>query len=58
MRAARIQHGRFVSHRSEVERLESGLGDVPLASLPFLFAADFHLDEVETLSDALEEQLG
>ena len=58
VRAARTQHARFVAHRSEVERLETGLGDLPFASLPFLFSPDFHLDEVEVLSQSLEEQLG
>ena len=58
VRAARTQHRRFVAHRTEVERLEGGLGDVPFASLPFLFSPDFHMDEVETLSQSLEEQLG
>ena len=57
VRAARTQHRRFLAQRSEMDRLADGLGSLPLASLPFLFAPDFHLDEIETLSHALEEQL-
>jgi anion-transporting ArsA/GET3 family ATPase len=58
VRAARTQHRRFIAQREEVERLKSGVGSVPLASLPFLFAPELHLDEVEVLSEALEEQVG
>ena len=57
VRAARTQHRRFLAQRTEVDRLENGVGDVPLAWLPFLFSPDLALDEVEALSHALEEQL-
>jgi anion-transporting ArsA/GET3 family ATPase len=57
VRAARTQHRRFTAQTEEVERLRGGLGDVPLATLSFLFAPELHLDEVESLSHALEEQL-
>jgi anion-transporting ArsA/GET3 family ATPase len=57
VRAARIEHRRFLSHREEVERLRGGVGNVPLASLPFLFVPELHLEEVEDLSESLEEQL-
>jgi hypothetical protein len=57
VRAARTEHGRFASQRSEVERLEGGVGDVPLASLPFLFVPELGLEEVSALSESLEEQL-
>ena len=57
VRAARTQRRRFVSQRAELERLEAGVGDAPLASLPFLFVPELHLEDVELLSHALEEQL-
>jgi anion-transporting ArsA/GET3 family ATPase len=57
VRAARTQHGRFLSQRSEVERLKSGLGDVPSASLPFLFVPELGMEEVEELSVDLEAEL-
>ena len=58
VRAAQIEHARFLSQRWEVERLEGGVGDVPLGSLPFLFTPDLGMDEVQGLSETLEEQLG
>jgi anion-transporting ArsA/GET3 family ATPase len=58
VRAARVQHARFLSQHSETERLEGGVGGVPLASLPFLFVPELGLDEVEELSLDLEDQLG
>jgi len=57
VRAARVEHRRFLAQRSEVERLEDGVGSVPLASLPFLFVPEVRLEEVEGLSHLLEEQI-
>jgi anion-transporting ArsA/GET3 family ATPase len=58
VRAARIEHRRFLSQRSEIARLEGGMKKVPSASLPFLFVPELRLEEVEVLSQSLEEQLG
>jgi anion-transporting ArsA/GET3 family ATPase len=57
VRAARTEHRRFIAQRSEVERLQDGVGDLPVASLPFLFVPELGLDEVEELSVELEAQL-
>jgi len=57
VRAAVTEHRRFQAQREELERLTDGVGSVPVASLPFLFAPELHLDEVESLSRVLEEQL-
>ena len=57
-RAARTQHRRFLTQRSELDTLKGGVADVPLASLPFLFVPELRMDEVKGLSLALEEQLG
>ncbi len=57
VRAAVTEHRRYRSQREELERLKGGVRDVPLASLPFLFAPELGLSEVEELSGILEEQL-
>jgi anion-transporting ArsA/GET3 family ATPase len=57
VRAAVVEHHRFQAQRDELERLRSGAGSVPVSTLPFLFAPELHLDEVEELSHELEEQL-
>jgi anion-transporting ArsA/GET3 family ATPase len=57
VRAAVTEHRRFVQQREELARLEAGVDGAPLVELPFLFAPELHLDEVEELSHALEEQL-
>jgi anion-transporting ArsA/GET3 family ATPase len=57
VRAAVVEHHRFHAQREQLERLEDGIGDVPLAYLDFLFAPELHLEEVELLSHSLEEQL-
>ncbi len=57
VRAAVTEHHRYLTQQAELERLKGGVGNVPLASLPFLFAPDLGLAEVEELSHELEEQL-
>jgi anion-transporting ArsA/GET3 family ATPase len=57
IRAAVTEHRRFLGQREQVERLEDGAGELPFAYLDFLFAPELHLDEVDLLSHALEEQL-
>jgi anion-transporting ArsA/GET3 family ATPase len=57
VRAAVTEYRRYRSQVEELERLKDGVGDVPLASLPFLFAPELGLAEVEQLSHELEEQL-
>ena len=57
VRAAMTEHRRYVGQQEELQRLEGGVGDVPLASLPFLFAPELGLEEVSELSEVLEEQL-
>ncbi len=57
VRAAVTEYRRYRSQVEELERLRGGVGDLPLASLPFLFAPDLGLPEVESLSAELEEQL-
>jgi anion-transporting ArsA/GET3 family ATPase len=57
VRAAVTEHRRFRSQSAELERLSQGVEGVPVATLPFLFAPELHLDEVEALSHELEEQL-
>jgi anion-transporting ArsA/GET3 family ATPase len=39
---------------AQLARLRAGIGDAPLAELPFLFVEEFGLAEVEQLSHALE----
>jgi anion-transporting ArsA/GET3 family ATPase len=58
VRAAVTEYRRYRSQVEELERLKAGIGDVPVASLPFLFAPELGLAEVEQLSHELEEQLG
>ena len=57
VRAAVTEYRRYRAQSEELERLKGGVGDVPLASLPFLFAPELRLEEVEQLSHELEEQL-
>ena len=57
VRAALTEHRRYLGQREELERLKGGVGDVLLALLPFLFAPELDLAEVERLSHQLEEQL-
>ena len=57
VRAALAEQHRFRDQQEELGRLRSEIGEVPLALLPFLFAPELRLDEVEQLSHALEEQL-
>jgi anion-transporting ArsA/GET3 family ATPase len=57
VRAAVTEHRRYRSQVEELERLKGGVGDVALASLPFLFAPELGLGEVEQLSRELEGQL-
>jgi anion-transporting ArsA/GET3 family ATPase len=57
VRAAVTEYCRHRSQVEELERLSEGVADVPLASLPFLFAPELGLDEVTQLSHELEEQL-
>jgi len=53
VKAALTQHRRRLQHAEQLERLDG----LPLATLPFLFSPEFHLDEIELLSHELEEQL-
>jgi anion-transporting ArsA/GET3 family ATPase len=57
VRAAVTEYCRYRSQVEELERLREGVADVPLMSLPFLFAPELGLDEVTELSHELEEQL-
>jgi anion-transporting ArsA/GET3 family ATPase len=57
VQAAITEHRRYHGQQEELERLKGGLGDAQLACLPFLFAPEIGLAEVEELSRALEEQL-
>ena len=57
VRAAITEHRRYLGQQAEVERLKGGVGSVAIACLPFLFAPELGLSEVETLSAELEEQL-
>ena len=57
VRAAVTEHRRYRSQQEELERLKDGVGDAPLALLPFLFTPELGLPDVEQLSHALEEQL-
>jgi anion-transporting ArsA/GET3 family ATPase len=57
VRAALTEYRRYRSQVEELERLKSGVGNVPLASLPFLFVPEVGLEEVNELSQQLEEQL-
>ena len=57
VRAAVTEYRRYRSQVDELERLKGGVGKVPFASLPFLFAPELGLSEVEQLSHELEEQL-
>jgi anion-transporting ArsA/GET3 family ATPase len=57
VRAAVTEYRRYRAQVEELERLKGGVGDVPLASLPFLFAPELRLEEVEQRSHDLEEQL-
>jgi anion-transporting ArsA/GET3 family ATPase len=57
VRAAMTEHHRYLGQQAELERLKGGVGNVPLVSLPFLFAPDLGLTEVSELSRVLEEQL-
>jgi anion-transporting ArsA/GET3 family ATPase len=57
VQAAVTEYRRYRSQAEELERLKGGVGNVPLASLPYLFAPELGLSEVESLSHELEEQL-
>jgi anion-transporting ArsA/GET3 family ATPase len=57
VRAAVTEHHRYLGQQEELERLRDGAGDVPLTCLPFLFAPELGLPEVDSLSHELEEQL-
>jgi len=57
VRAAITEHHRYRGQQEELERLGGGVGDVPLTCLPFVFAAELGLPEVEELSGVLEEQI-
>ena len=57
VQAAEIEHHRFHAQQEELKRLRDGAEGVPVSTLPFLFAPELHLDEVEELSHELEEQL-
>ena len=57
VRAAVTEYCRHRSQVEERERLRSGIGTAPVACLPFLFAPELGLAEVESLSETLEEQL-
>ena len=57
VRAALTEHHRYHAQQQELERLAEGVDDVPLVELPFLFAPELQIDEVEQLSHELEEQL-
>jgi anion-transporting ArsA/GET3 family ATPase len=57
VRAALTEHHRYRAQLEELERLKSGVGGLPVLRLPFLFAPELHLPEVEQLSHELEEQL-
>jgi anion-transporting ArsA/GET3 family ATPase len=54
--AAVSEQARAESQNSEVERLSEGLGQ-PLVELPYLFAEDMGLGELEILADALDRGL-
>ena len=56
-RAAVTEYCRYRLQVEELERLREGVSNVPLSSLPFLFAPELGLDEVTQLSHELEEQL-
>jgi hypothetical protein len=57
VRAAVTEYRRYRAQVEELERLKNGIGAVPIAALPFLFAPELGLAEVEQLSHELEEQL-
>ena len=57
VRAALTEHHRYRAQQEELERLRQGIDGMPLAELPFLFAPELGIGEVEQLSHALEEQL-
>jgi anion-transporting ArsA/GET3 family ATPase len=45
-------------NQANLERLQGGIGDAPLALLPFLFVEEFGADELASLSTTLESTLG
>src|SRR5688572_5217605 len=57
VRAAVTEYCRYRSQVEELERLKDGVGSVPVASLPFMFAPELGLEEVTELSHEFEEQL-
>ena len=57
VRAALTEHHRYRAQQEELARLRQGIDGMPLVELPFLFAPELRIDEVEELSHALEEQL-
>ena len=57
VRAALTEHHRYGAQQEELRRLREGANGVPLVELPFLFAPELRLEEVEQLSHGLEEQL-
>ena len=56
-RAAVTEHHRFLQQAEQVERLREGVAGVPFVALPFLFAPELHLPEVEQLSHLLVAEL-
>jgi anion-transporting ArsA/GET3 family ATPase len=57
VKAAITEYHRYRAQVEELERLKGGVGDVPLSTLPFLFAPELRLEDVTSLSHELEEQL-
>ena len=54
--AALAEHERAKAQRSQVGRLRRG-ADAPVATLPFLFAPELGLEDLEELSRELERKL-
>jgi anion-transporting ArsA/GET3 family ATPase len=57
VRAALTEHHRYRAQQEELERLKRGIDGIPLVELPFLFAPELRIEEVEQLSHELEERL-
>jgi len=55
--AAATEYRRYRAQVEEVERLKGGVRNSRFVTLPFLFAPELGMDEVETLSHDLEGQL-
>jgi hypothetical protein len=56
LRAALSEHARAETQREQRDRLDQGLA-APLAELPYVFADQLGVAEVETLADELDRQL-